>query len=75
MKHSIQREEKFTPITLTITIESQSELDAMGGLFNHAGLNDLLEQSRIDATGILESLGKFGFDASIHNPIFRWLDR
>lgn len=41
MKHTIERTKDFTPITLTITIESEQELMELWGRFN---LNDVTVQ-------------------------------
>ncbi len=35
---------KFQPCSLTITFDSQDELDALGTLFNHARLTDAVEK-------------------------------
>ena len=36
MKHTIERKKEFTPITLTITIESEQELMELWARFNMA---------------------------------------
>lgn len=44
MKHTIEKDEKhFAPITLTLTIESQAELDALTTIADNRTVGDALE--------------------------------
>jgi hypothetical protein len=46
MKHKISGEEvDFKPVTVTLTLESQSEVDMVYGVFNYSGLGRTLDRA------------------------------
>ncbi len=56
----------FTPKSITITFESQEELDAMGSIFNHGHVNSFLLRKVNGDPKIWKSLESIGADLG-HN--------
>ena len=56
MKHEVRSEQKFTPVVLEITMESQREVDAWHCLFNFSRICDAMNHQGIDVTIIRDDI-------------------
>ena len=64
MKENAKTDTGFSPRIITITLETQNELDAFGTVFNFSPVADFLESAGIDTTPIYEAVNRMGGDSS-----------
>ena len=54
---------KFTPVTVSVTFESQREMDAMASMFNATMITDPMSGMGINCTDLRETLVSLGANA------------
>ena len=59
MKSTVTREETFTPVTVTLTLENQREVDALFGLLNHEKIDQILVNSGLNLDQVYQQLKNF----------------
>ena len=73
-----QKSEKFEPVVLTITLETQRELDALGSFFNDGRIADALDIAFHGVTSppiLWDILKKAGADIHFRQPaIYEFLN-
>ena len=62
---------EFTPIELTITLESADEARALFAVFNHIPVCDVLKRRHINPTSIRNAIGAQYYDGNLMDEFNR----